>query len=77
MVRNIDWAEFKAFRATNLKEQDNFMTLIDFLKSYYNLFSVEDIYATLVNDETSKMMLEKREIGAAHDLEPYLFKAVI
>ncbi|WP_373073321.1 hypothetical protein [Sulfurimonas sp.] len=76
MVKNIDWGEFKAFRATNLKEQDNFMTLLDFLKSYYNLFSVYDIFDTLNNDETSKMMLDKRNITTAEELEPYLFKAI-
>ena len=59
MVKNIDWTEFKLFRATNIKDQDNFMTLIDFLKSYYNMFSVLDIYETLKNDETAKMMLDK------------------
>ncbi len=74
MVRNIDWGEFKAFRATSTKEQDNFMTLIDFLKSYYNMFSAHDIYDTLKNDETSNMMLEKRDITDAEGIEDYLFK---
>ena len=74
MVRNIDWSEFKAFRASSTKEQDNFMALIDFLKSYYNMFSVLDIYDTLKNDETSNMMLEKRNIIDAEGIEKYLFK---
>ena len=73
MVKNIDWGEFKAFRAGSTKEQDNFMTLLDFLKSYYNMFSVDDIYETLKNDETSKMMLEKRDITDAKGIEKYLF----
>jgi len=73
MVKNIDWGEFKAFRATSTKEQDNFMTLIDFLKSYYNMFSIEDIYETLKNDETSNMMLEKRNITDAEGIENILF----
>lgn len=76
MVKNIDWDEFKEFRATSTKDQDNFMMMLDFLKSYYNLFSVFDIYDTLVNDDTTKMMLDKREITAPEGLESYLFKAV-
>lgn len=76
MVSNIDWGEFKLFRQASMKEQDNFMMLIDFLKSYYNLFSVYDIFDTLFNDETAKMMLDKRDIKSAEELEPYLFKAV-
>lgn len=74
MVRDIDWVEFKAFRLTLNKEQDNFMNLLDFLKSYYNMFSVIDIYETLKNDETSKMMLDKRNITDAEGIEAYLFK---
>lgn len=74
MVRNIDWSEFKAFRATSTKDQDNFMAMLDFLKSYYKMFSVLDIYNTLKNDETSNMMLEKRNITDAEGIERYLFK---
>jgi len=76
MVRNIDWKEFKEFRATSTKEQDNFNTLIDFLKSYYNMFSALDIYETLKNDDTAQMMLDKRDITDAEGIEDYLFKAV-
>jgi len=76
MVRNIDWSEFKAFRTTSTKEQDNFMMLIDFLKSYYNMFSALDIYDTLKNDDTAIMMLEKRNITDAEGIENYLFKAI-
>lgn len=74
MVKNIDWDEFKRFRASSVKEQDNFMMLLDFLKSYYNLFSVYDIYDTLAYDETAKMMLDKRNISDVGELETFLFK---
>lgn len=73
MVKNIDWAEFKAFRLSSNKEQDNFMTLLDFLKSYYKMFSIQEIYDTLKNDETSNLMLEKRNITDAEGIEKYLF----
>ncbi|MCW8837731.1 MAG: hypothetical protein OQK11_03420 [Thiovulaceae bacterium] len=76
MVQNIDWEEFKAYRASSTIEQDNFMMLLDFLKSYYNMFSIYDIYDTLASDETAKMMLEKRNITASEGLESYLFKVI-
>ena len=76
MVKNIDWQEFKIFRATTHKEQDNFMMLLDFLKSYYKLFNIYDIYETLKNDDTSIMMLQKRDIKDPQDLESYLYKPV-
>jgi hypothetical protein len=76
MVKNIDWDEFKSFRLTSTKEQDNFLMMLDFLKSYYNLFSIYDIYDTLLNDDTTKMMLDKRDITSAEALESFLFKGV-
>jgi len=76
MVRNIDWAEFKTYRTSSTKEQDNFMMLLDFLKSYYNMFSVLDIYDTLRADDTAKMMLDKRDIKTPEALESFLFQVI-
>jgi hypothetical protein len=76
MVEEIDWDEFKEFRCTSTKKQDNFMMMLDFLKNYYKLFNVFDIYDTLTNDDTTKMMLNKREIVNLSDFESYLYKAV-
>lgn len=71
---NIDWQEFKEFRLNGVKKDDNFVVLLDFLKSYYKMFSVKDIYETLKNDDTAKLMLNKRDIVDAVGLENYLFK---
>ena len=71
---NIDWKEFKEYRAHSQKKEDNFSILLDFLKSYYNMFSIIEIYDTLKYDETAKMMLDKRDIIDAEGLEKYLFK---
>lgn len=73
---SIDWKEFKEFRAYSVKKDDNFITLLDFLKSYYNIFSAVDIYNILKHDETAKMMLDKRDITDAEGLESYLFKVI-
>ena len=73
---SIDWKEFKEFRAHSIKKDDNFVTLLDFLKSYYNMFSAIEMYETLKYDDTAKMMLDKRDITDAEGLESYLFKAI-
>lgn len=75
MVEDISWEAFKEFRINSFKQQDNFMMLIDFLKSHYNLFSVHEIYDSLNNDETAKKMLEKRGLNTLEDFETFLFKA--
>ncbi len=77
MIENIDWEEFKEYRLTSTKKQDNFLMMLDFLKSYYKLFSIFDIYNTMVNDEFTKMMLDKRGIIGPDGLEQYLFKKVV
>ena len=70
---NINWAEFKEFKQHSHKE-DNFLILLDFVKSYYNMSNAMDIYDTLANDGTGQMMLEKRDIVDAEGLETYLYK---
>ena len=70
----INWKEFKEFKKHRHGNEDNFIVLLEFLKSYYNMFSALDIYNTLNNDELSIMMLNKRSIVDAEGLESYLFK---
>ena len=40
----INWDEFKEYKQTRHKKVDNFITLLDFIKSYYNYWQrlVED-----------------------------------
>ncbi len=70
----INWDEYKIYKASSNKD-DNFEILLDFIKSYYNMIGIFDIYDVLITDELAKMMLEKREIKDAHDLEKYMYKA--
>ena len=72
----INWEEFKEFKTSRHLTGDNFTSLLDFIKSYYNVISPVEIYETLTNDELAVMMLEKRDITHAEHLEPYLFKAL-
>ena len=69
----INWIEFKAFKKDSVRN-DNFETLLDFMKSYYNMMNPMDIYDTLSEDATAQMMLKKRNIIDAEGIENYLFK---
>jgi len=70
---NINWDEFKVFKTYSNKE-DNFMILLDFIKSYYNMTTPVDIYDILKEDATGNQMLGKRKIVDAEGLEKYIFK---
>ena len=70
----ICWESFKEYKQSNESKKDNFRTLLDFIRSYYNMSNTFDIYNTLLHDELGKMMLDKREIKEPMDLEKYLFK---
>ncbi len=70
----INWEDFKEYKKGHGKKDDNFLVLLDFIKSYYNLASVVEIYNSLKNDELANMMLEKRDIKDVVTLEKYLYK---
>jgi hypothetical protein len=69
----INWKEFKEYKQHAMKE-NNFDILLDFMKSYYNMTSPLDMYDTLNADSTAKLMLDKRNIDSAEDLETFLFQ---
>ena len=69
----INWDEFKEYKKGSHRE-DNFAILLDFMKSYYNMLHPSDIFDSLDCDDLGKMMLKKRSINDAEDLENYLFK---
>jgi hypothetical protein len=71
---NINWDEYKYFKATNDSTKDNFTILIEFLKSFYNMSNIYDLYNTLSQDSLSVMMLDKRDITDAVSLEKYILK---
>jgi len=69
----INWDEFKEYKNSVHLKGDNFDKLLHFLKSYYNIVSTFDMYEALINDDLALMMLEKRDISSAEDLEKYRF----
>lgn len=72
MIR-INWDDYKEYKHHSNKE-DNFEILLDFFKSFYNLTNPYDIYDSLAEDDLGKMMLDKRDISDAEDMENYLLK---
>jgi len=69
----VNWDEYKEHKRYSVRN-DNFEILLEFMKSFYNMTNPTDIYETLAADDIASMMLEKRSIKDAEDLENYLFK---
>jgi len=72
-LANINWNEYKEYKKYTSKK-DNFVILLDFIKSYYNINNTFDVFDMLREDETAQMMLEKRSITNAEKLESYMNK---
>jgi len=72
-MNKFDWDEYKEFRKYTHKE-DKLDIAIDFIKSYYNIYAARDLYEILSEDEIGKLLLEKRDINEAEDLENYMFQ---
>ena len=70
---DINWNEFKQFKKSLADDGDNFTKLLDFLQSYYNMVSVNELYETLNSDELAIMMLERKNIKNIIDMENFLF----
>ena len=71
----IDWEEFKIFKKDmpHLKG-DNFVKLLYFIKSFYNIKSYTVMFDMLNNDEISSLMIEKRKIDSPLKLENFIKK---
>ena len=71
-LADINWAEYKEYKKYTIKKE-NFEILLDFIKSYYNMTNPFDIFEMLQDDETAKMMLDKRKITDPEKLENFMF----
>lgn len=72
-MAKIDWGEYKEFKKYSMKE-DKLLILVDFMKSYYNITNAFDIFEYFREDEIAVMLLEKRKITDAEELENYIFQ---
>ncbi|WP_324172340.1 hypothetical protein [Sulfurimonas sp.] len=70
---DINWVEFKEYKEHSVKD-DNFEILLDFIKSYYNMSNPIEVYDTLREDSTGRLMLKKRDITDAEGLENFMFQ---
>ncbi|MEA1891594.1 MAG: hypothetical protein U9N33_02650 [Campylobacterota bacterium] len=75
-MTQINWDEYKTYKKQSAKD-DNFIILLDFIRSYYNTTNEAHIYDILVDDELSQMMLDKRDIKTPEDLEKYLYTSAM
>ena len=66
--------EYKSFLSPDQKK-DNFLALISFLRTEYKLYTIDDIYETLLEDELGTAMMDKREIKNIKDFEMFVFKS--
>ena len=71
-MATIDWDEYKEYKEHSTYS-DNFEILLDFMKSYYNMSGPSEIYSMLSSDDIGQMMLGKRDIDSAADLENFLY----
>ncbi|MFA6197464.1 MAG: hypothetical protein WC656_12590 [Sulfurimonas sp.] len=70
----INWDEFKSYKLEVKSKDDNFIALVNFMKSYYNMSSPREMFESFAKDDLAVMMLEKRDISSPSDLESYLGK---
>lgn len=72
-MASIDWDEFKEFKRFS-HEQDKLKQTVEFLKSYYNLGTVYDLYEMLMDVDIGEMLLSKRAIKDPEGLENFMFR---
>ena len=75
-MHQINWNQFKFYKQerASQKGMDNFQLLIEFIRGYYHIVNLDDIFDMLAEDDLSCQMLEKREIKNSLDLENYLYR---
>ncbi|MGD9969041.1 MAG: hypothetical protein AB7S65_01170 [Sulfuricurvum sp.] len=72
----INWKQFKIFKEkyVNTAGLDNFLLLIEFIRTLDNLISPDDMFEILDNDDLSRQMLQKRSLDNPVELQEFLYK---
>ena len=68
-----NWEEYKEYKQ-HTHQTDKLKIAIDFMKSYYNISSPDEMFYMLKADEVGEMLLNKRDIKDSHDLENFMYK---
>ncbi len=67
-----NWDAYKEFKQ-HTNEEDRLKIAIDFMRSYYNITSPDEMFNMISTDELGEMMLAKRDINDAHGLENFMY----
>ena len=70
-----NWDEYKEFRQ-HTSQTDKLKIAIDFMKSYYNITSPDEMYKMLQADDVGEMILNKREITSSDELENFMYQGL-
>lgn len=75
-MKQINWEQFKHYKQErpNPTGMDNFQLLIEFIRGYYNIVHIDDLFDMINEDDLSRQMLNKREITSSILLEEYLYR---
>lgn len=75
-MKQINWEQFKQYKKErpNPSGIDNFQLLIEFVRSYYNIVHMDDLFDMMEEDDLSRQMLKKRDIISSVALEEYLYR---
>ena len=68
-----NWDEYKQFREHSY-ETDKLKIAIDFMRSFYNASSAQEMFEMLKRDDVGEMMLEKRDINSPSAFEQFMYE---
>ena len=70
-----NWDEYKEFKQ-HTNQTDKLKIAIDFMRSYYNISSADEMFGMLKADELGEMILNKREITSSEKLENFMYQGL-
>lgn len=70
-----NWDEYKEFKQ-HTSQTDKLKIAIDFMRSYYNMSSPNEMFRMLIADELGEMILNKREITSSEKLENFMYEGL-
>jgi len=69
----INWKEFKTYKIEHARTGvDNFEYLIRYVRSYYNVRHVRDMFETFSADSLATQLMDKHGISNEEKLDTYL-----
>ena len=72
-VVEFSWEEYKEYKQTS-SQTDKLKIAIDFMRSYYYITNTTEMFDMLHADDIGEMMLNKRKITSAEELENFMYQ---